>query len=145
MQMDVETTMRKTLATYSKLGMRRMAKTSGSKRLSGCYLDLTNLWRTNSSEQNKQYQAIRDSDLFSDCRSHTFLKFNYRNYEHGSYTYSSAHNKVKKRNKEKVLLKGTMQVTDLWSDRQMQDVMGAPAFPRDRLKILKLWGQKKGP
>ena len=42
------------------------------------------------------------------------------------------------------MTKGTMQVSDLWSDRQMQDVMGAPAFPRDRLKILKMWGQKKG-
>ena len=42
------------------------------------------------------------------------------------------------------MVKGTMQVTDLWSDRHMQDVMGAPTFPRDRLKILKLWGQKTG-
>ena len=41
------------------------------------------------------------------------------------------------------MTKGTMQVADLWSDRQMQDVMGTPSFPRDRLKILKLWGDKK--
>ena len=145
MQDDLDNKMRKTLATYHKLGIRRMAKTSQTRRNSNnYYLDLTNLWKTNSQEQNKQYQAIKDSDLFSDARAETFLKFNYRNYEPGTYNYSIAHAKIKRKNK-KVLNKGTMQVTDLWSDKQMQEVMGSPAFPRDRLKILKLWGQKKGP
>lgn len=37
-----------------------------------------------------------------------------------------------------------MQVADLWSDQMMQEMVGSPAFPRDRLKILKIWGQKKG-
>ena len=75
-----------------------MAKTRQTKRNSNCYLDLTNLWKTNSNEQNKQYKAIRDSDLFHDKRAHTFLKFNYRNYEHGSFNFSSAFQQVKKRN-----------------------------------------------
>ena len=57
--------MRKTLASYSKLGMRRMAKTHQKKRDTS-YIDLTNLWKTNSTNQNKQYQALRDSDLYSD-------------------------------------------------------------------------------
>lgn len=117
--MDLETKMRKTLANYQKLGIRRMAKTSQTRRNSNYYLDLTNLWRTNSQDQNKQYQAIRDSDLFSDTRSNTFLKFNYRNYEPGTYNYSMAHTKIKRKLK-KPLNKGTMQVTDLWSDKQMQ-------------------------
>lgn len=38
-----------------------------------------------------------------------------------------------------------MQVTDLWSDPHMQDVMGSPSFPRDRLKILKIWAGKGAP
>lgn len=144
MQIDLDNKMRKTLASYQKLGIRRMAKTSQPKRNSNYYLDLTNLWKTNSQDQNKQYQAIRDSELFSDARCNTFLRFNYRNYEPGTYNYSNAHTKIKRRSK-KPLNKGTMQVTDLWSDKQMQEVMGSPAFPRDRLKILKLWGQKNGP
>lgn len=35
-----------------------------------------------------------------------------------------------------------MQVTDLWGDEMMQQVMGSPTFPRDRLKILRVWGKK---
>lgn len=83
--MNEEVSMRKTLANYEKIGVRRMARAERfSKRNTKFYLDLTNLWRTNSQDQNKQYQAIRDSDLFSDNRAITFLKFNYRNYEPGT-------------------------------------------------------------
>ena len=39
--------------------------------------------------------------------------------------------------------RGTMNITDLWGDTQMQKVMGSPSFPRDRLKILKVWGNRK--
>ena len=47
MQLDLQSTMRKTLATYSKLGIRRLGKTK-TKRNSNFYVDLTNLWKTNS-------------------------------------------------------------------------------------------------
>ena len=56
-----------------------MAKTHQKKRDTS-FIDLTNLWKTNSEDQNKQYKALRDSDLFSDSRGKTFLKFNYRSY-----------------------------------------------------------------
>jgi hypothetical protein len=112
----------------------------GSKRSTKFYLDLTNLWKTNSQDQNKQYQAIRDSDLFSDDRAATFLKFNYRNYEPGTYGYGSAFQKIKRKGTTtKLRQKGTMQVADLWGDEMMQQVLGSPAFPRDRLKILRVW------
>ena len=39
--------------------------------------------------------------------------------------------------------RGTMNITDLWGDSQMQKVIGSPSFPRDRLKILKVWGSRK--
>jgi hypothetical protein len=39
--------------------------------------------------------------------------------------------------------RGTMNITDLWGDTQMQKVIGSPSFPRDRLKILKVWGNRK--
>jgi hypothetical protein len=122
-----------------------MAKTRQTKRNTQMYLDLTNLWKTNSQDQTKQYQAIRDSELFSDDRASTFLKFNYRHYEPGTSSYDVVHYRVKRRGRSQPPRKGTMQVTDLWADKQMQEVMGSPTFPRDRLKILKVWGQKTGP
>jgi hypothetical protein len=39
--------------------------------------------------------------------------------------------------------RGTMTIADLWGDSQMQKIMGSPSFPRDRLKILKVWGNRK--
>jgi len=35
-----------------------------------------------------------------------------------------------------------MQVTDLWTDFTLQQIMGSPAYPRDRLKILKIYAGK---
>ena len=118
---DIEGNMRKTLASYSKLGVRRLAKTQQSKRSSNFYLDLTNLWKTNSDDQTKQYKAFRDSGMFSDNRMNTFINYNYRSYEPGTYSYSAAHSKIKRtRTNKKPILRGTMQVADLWSDKQMQ-------------------------
>lgn len=115
--MDIDSSMRKTLANYEKIGVRRMARAEHpSKRNTKFYLDLTNLWRTNSQDQNKQYQAIRDSDLFSDARTATFLKFNFRNYEPGSHGYTTAFEKVKRTKLTRLRQKGTMQIADLWGD-----------------------------
>ncbi len=141
--MDMNATMRKTLASYEKIGVRRMARSDNhNKRSTKFYIDLTNLWRTNSQDQNKQYKAIRDSELFSDGRTVTFLKFNYRNYEPGTYGYGAAYGKIKRKGTMRLGHKGTMQVADLWGEETMQQVIGSPAFPRDRLKMLRIWGQK---
>lgn len=115
--MDIDSSMRRTLANYEKIGVRRMARAEHpSKRNTKFYLDLTNLWRTNSQDQNKQYQAIRDSDLFSDARTATFLKFNIRNYEPGSHGYATAFEKIKRTKPAKLKQKGTMQIADLWGE-----------------------------
>ncbi len=114
---DIDFNARKTLAAYQKIGLRRAAKAENhTKRATQLYLDLTNLWKTNNSEQSKQYKAIKDSSIFSDQRTITFLKFNYRNCEKGTYNYSAAYPKTNQRLGSQAKLKGTMQVTDLWSD-----------------------------
>ena len=143
MQSEISTKLRKTIANYQKLGVRRMAKAENhGKRSTNFYLDLTNVWNTKSNDQNKQYSAIRDSSLFSDERAITFLKFNYRSSEQGGLEFSTAFKKFDKHPSIKIRHRGTMQITDLWNDNTMQEVMGSPAFPRDRLKILKVWARK---
>lgn len=76
----------------------------------------------------------------------TFLKFNYRNHEKtAAVNYSTAFDKLSKgkgyilSKPKKKIIKGTMNVTDLWGDSTMQEVIGQPAFPKDRLKILKMY------
>lgn len=77
------------------------------------------------------------------------MRFNYRSTETGTLNYRQAYKKVErsslggdKRNKS---YRGTMQVTDLWADPQVQEIMGSPSFPRDRMKILKIWAGKGAP
>jgi hypothetical protein len=110
---------------------------------------LTNLWQTKTRSQEKQYRAIKDSGLFSQLRTKTFLRFNYRNTETGTFNYRQAHRKIERGSlggaRPNLTSKGTMQVTDLWGDPQMLEVMGSPSFPRDRLKILKIWAGKGAP
>lgn len=75
------------------------------------------------------------------------MRFNYRNTEQGTYNYKQAHRKVQRATfrSSTSLKKGTMNVNDLWAEAQIQQVMGSPAFPRDRLKILKIWAGKGAP
>lgn len=77
------------------------------------------------------------------------MKFNYRNSEQGTYNYRQALKKIErttiKNSRSTADLKGTMHVNELWSENQVQQVMGSPAFPRDRLKILKIWAGKGAP
>jgi len=143
---DMNANAQKTVALYEKRGMRRAAKVEHhTKRATQFYLDLTNLWKTKNKEQTKQYKAIRDSELFSDERANTFLRFNYRNCEKGTYDYPTALKALNRKAASAIKLKGTMQVTDLWCDASMHEVMGSPTFPRDRLKILKVWAKNGVP
>lgn len=77
------------------------------------------------------------------------MRFNYRNTETGTYNYKKAFKKVERGSlgtgRMNSLTKGTMQVTDLWADPQMHEILGSPSFPRDRLKILKIWAGKGAP
>lgn len=81
----------------------------------------------------------------------TFVKFNYRNTEINNISYNEAFKKVVQRDKKylnksylrKQYSKGTMNITELWSERSMQQVLGSMPYPRDRLKILKLYQQDK--
>ncbi len=77
------------------------------------------------------------------------MRFNYRNTEQGTYNFTQAFNKIKRRTlgstRSNTCKKGTMHVNDLWGDVQLQEVMGTPSFPRDRLKILKIWAGKGAP
>ena len=139
---DLNASAQKTVAAYEKRGLRRAAKAENhSKRATQFYLDLTNLWKTKNQEQTKQYKAIRDSDLFGDERALTFLRYNYRSCEKGTYNYPTAFKILGSKSSSKLKLKGTMQVADLLSDASMHEVMGSPTFPRDRLKILKVWAR----
>jgi hypothetical protein len=141
------------LASYEKIGLRRVAKADRDKSLEDSfYLDLTNLWQTKTRNQEHQYQAIKDSGVFSQQRSQTFMRFNYRYTETGTFNYRQAFKKVERgktigstRSNTCLKGKGTMHVTDLWGDPLMQQVLGAPSFPRDRLKILKIWAGKGAP
>lgn len=136
------------LAVYEKVGMRRVARAEREVYSEESFhIDLTNLWQTKTRSQERQYQAIKDEGTFSQQRTQTFLRFNYRNTEQGTYNYKQAHRKVKRATfrSNKSLKKGTMNVNDLWAESQIQQVMGSPAFPRDRLKILKIWAGKGAP
>lgn len=142
--------LRKMLAVYEKLGLRRVARSDRQNLIDeDFHIDLTNLWHTKTRAQEQQYTAIKDSGLFSQLRTKTFLRFNYRNTETGTFNYAQTFKKIergslgsRRGNSHK---KGTMQVTDLWGEPQMQEVMGSPSFPRDRLKILKIWAGKGAP
>jgi len=57
--------------------------------------------------------------MFSDNRAITFLKFNFTNSEKRTDNYSTAYEKMNKKSSSQMKFKGTMQVTDLWSDSLM--------------------------
>jgi hypothetical protein len=85
--------------------------------------------------------------MFTKKREETFLRFNFRRTENGTLNFDQAYKRMPRtslsitRNKKKQ--RGTMNITDLWGDAQLQKVIGSPSFPRDRLKILKVWGNRK--
>ena len=54
---------------------------------------------------------------------------------------------IKKDNKEllssnKIYGKGTMHISELWSEKKLKEVIGNLPFPRDRLKVLKMYPKK---
>ena len=54
---------------------------------------------------------------------------------------------IKKNNKaelsnNKIYGKGTMHISELWSEKKMKEVIGNLPFPRDRLKVLKMYPKK---
>lgn len=126
MNAETEVEMRKILASYEKLGARRVARAHNlNHRQSNFYLDLTNIWRTKTPQQENQYQAIRDSELFSEERTATFLRFNYRSSEKGTYDYEAAYKRLARSKRftgkpNSKFNKGTMHVADLWSDSSVQ-------------------------
>ena len=56
----------RSLQEYEKKGMLRVNKTEReNKKKDDIYVDLKNVWHTNTRNQEKQYEAIRSSKLFA--------------------------------------------------------------------------------
>lgn len=55
------------------------------------------------------------------------------NYHTAFQKILSPRNKLKP---EKMSLRGTMNVSELWSEKNLQDVLGSLPYPKDRLKVL---------
>lgn len=106
------------------------------------FIDMSNLWKSSSQEEERLFAAVKKSDLFSEDRMDTFIKFNYRAMENKDMNYHTAFQKIlSPRNKlkpkpEKISLRGTMNVSELWSEKNLQDVLGSLPYPKDRLKVL---------
>ena len=85
---------------------------------------MSNLWKSSCKDDQKLFTAIKQSDLFSEDRIETFVKFNYRTVENKDINYSSAYQKIlNQKNKlfgEKNALRGTMSVSELWSEGNLQ-------------------------
>lgn len=78
--------------------------------------------------------------MFSEERKETFVKFNYRTIENKEINYEATFRKVLHTEEaEPRSKKGTMHVNELWSERNLQELMGNVPFPKDRLKILKYY------
>jgi hypothetical protein len=90
-------------------------------------------------EELKLMSAVRKSEVFSPRRLETFVKFNYRVVENKNVNYESTFRKVlqPKRSKELGICRGTMHVSDLWCEANLQEIVGHLPYPKDRLKILK--------
>ena len=88
------------------------------------HIDTFNIWKTSNHENHKQVEAIKSSELFSDKRVETFIKFNYRNIENKHINYSQTYHKIiphlNKLKHDKPSHKGTMNVSELWSEKNMQ-------------------------
>jgi hypothetical protein len=110
------------------------------------FIDMTNLWKSNSQEEERLFSAIRHSGLLSEQRLDTFVKFNYRTMENKNINYHAVFQKtLAQRNKLKhdhSSLRGTMNVSELWSERNLQDILGSLPYPKDRLKVLRSYETK---
>ncbi len=42
-------------------------------------------------------------------------------------------------NAKKKVNKGSMNINELWSEKQLADILGPLPFPRDRTKVLKMY------
>lgn len=74
------------------------------------------------------------------------MKFNYRSIEARPIDYYSAYEAVLLAKNTKTpdrILRGSMHVSDLWSENNMQEVIGSLPFPKDRLKILNSYKRGK--
>jgi hypothetical protein len=104
------------------------------------FIDMSNLWKSSSKEEGRLFTAVKKSDLFSEDRMDTFIKFNYRTMENKNMNYHTVFQKVlSQRNKlkpDKISLRGTMNVSELWSEKNLQDIIGSLPYPKDRLKVL---------
>jgi alpha-galactosidase/6-phospho-beta-glucosidase family protein len=82
------------------------------------HIDLCNLWKAKTVEEEQIFDAIRNSDIFSPKRIETFIKFNYRTVENKNINYESTFKKLlSHRNGEKDgrSCRGTMHISELWS------------------------------
>ncbi len=70
----------------------------------------------------------------------TFLKFNFRTMETQNMNYHSVFQKTlahsNKLRRDRSSLRGSMNVSELWSERNLQDILGSLPYPKDRLKVL---------
>ena len=104
------------------------------------FIDMSNLWKSSCSEEERLFSAVKQSGLFEEDRMDTFVKFNYRTIENKNIHYHAVFDKtLAQRNKLKhnrTSLRGSMNVSELWSERNLQEVLGSLPYPKDRLKVL---------
>lgn len=111
------------------------------------YIDTSTLWKAYNSEEEALFKAIKTSGIFAEDRKETFVKFNYRTMESKHISYGAVYEKLLSntlRTKEqRPCLKGTMNVNELWSERNLQELIGSLPFPKDRLKVLDSYQKSK--
>lgn len=88
------------------------------------HIDTFNLWKRSNHGNKKQIEAIKSSELFADKRLETFIKFNYRNVENKHINYTQTYHRImpslNRLKYDKPSYKGTMNVSELWSERNLQ-------------------------
>lgn len=77
----------------------------------------------------------------------TFIRFNYRTIEPKMIAFDHVHHKLfnstDSSSGQKIMFKGSMNISELWSEKNLQELIGSLPFPKDRLKILNSYQQNK--
>lgn len=111
------------------------------------YIDTSNLWKAKSSDEEKLFRAIKRSDIFSSQRCETFIKFNYRTVENNSICYENIYQQIlspfNHLQTDRKCHKGSMNINELWSEKNLQELLGSLPFPKDRLKVLNSYPKNK--
>jgi hypothetical protein len=77
----------------------------------------------------------------------TFVKFNFRTTETQNMNYHSVfQNTLAQNNKlrrDRSSRRGSMNVSELWSEKNLQEILGSLPYPKDRLKVLHSYEKNK--